>query len=405
LGEARAGEALARGRGVFSFLALWAVAACGAGSGLPDPPPAGAPDAPGPSSLPDDAGERHPGIPPAGLSGDDAGVLSIHFLDVGQGDAALIEAPGGRWILVDAGPGAGVVEHLRRLEVDTIDLFVASHNHADHIGGAAETVRGFPVRYFMDNGVPHTTLTYGRMLDALVERDVTLLEPERRTVTLGEVSLEILPPPGDPELGHNDNSVGMILRFGDFRASFAGDAEARLWHHWLEHFDGGLVPVEVHKASHHGSRNGDILAALERLRPALVVVSAGPGNAYGHPHPEALALYCALGATVVVTSDHGSITVRARRDGSFEIDMERGEAGREASACAGRELPASGAGTLGRQGLELQHGPPVPGGDGGAHETVEEARRNAGVPDPAVVPDPEGATRQLHPLAIRRPLP
>jgi competence protein ComEC len=251
------------------------------------------------------------------------GLLSLHFLDVGQGDAVLIEAPTGQHVLIDAGPSEEVVETLRSLGVESLDLFIVSHNHADHIGGAAEVLRSFPVRFFLDSGIPHTTLTYQRMLEALEESEVPVLDPEYRAIDIGPVLLTILPPPGDPDLGHNDNSVGVTLSFGAFRASFAGDAEGRLWRHWLSAHPEDLAPVDVHKASHHGSRNGDIPEAMERLRPTLVVISAGGENRYGHPHPEALELYRRAGAEVQVTAGSGPVRIRARGDGSFRVEGGR----------------------------------------------------------------------------------
>ena len=244
---------------------------------------------------------------------------------MGQGDATLIRAPSGQVVLIDAGPAhagdaPGIAEHLHRLAVEQVDLLIASHNHADHIGGVPEVLKTVPVGLFLDNGIPHTTATYRRMLQALVEADVPLLEPERRSIEMGEAVLEILPPPGDEGLGHNDNSVGVVLRYGDFRATFAGDAEAALWRHWLRELPRALGPVDVHKASHHGSRNGDTPEAMERLGPRLVVVSAGRNNRYGHPHAEALALYRAAGARILTTAEAGSITVRATPDGGFLVD-------------------------------------------------------------------------------------
>ncbi len=249
--------------------------------------------------------------------------LRIDFLDVGQGDAALVRAPGGQTLLVDAGPNDRVVEHLERLGVERIDLFIASHNHADHIGGAAAVVRAFPVRFVMDNAIPHTTVTYRRWLEALAEADVPLLEPERRSIELGEARLEIVPPPGDPALGHNDNSVGVLLEYGEFRAFFGGDAEGPLWDWWVAEHPELLPPVQVHKASHHGSRAGDTAEGLARLRPRVVVVSAGRENQYGHPHAAALALYDGVGAEVRTTAEEGTITVLARSDGSFVIESAR----------------------------------------------------------------------------------
>jgi competence protein ComEC len=261
---------------------------------------------------------------PSALAGQHpSDVLRIHFFDVGQGDAILIDAPTGQRVLIDAGPDAGIVPRLRGLGVDSIDLFIASHNHADHIGGAAAVIEALPVRFFMDNGVPHTTVTYRTMLEALAKRDTELLEPERRTITFGEAALHILAPPGDPALGHNDNSIGVLLRFGDFRAMLAGDAERHVWQHWLRTSPDEITRVHVHKASHHGSANGDIPQALDRLRPRLVVVSAGADNPYGHPHPAALALYAEVGADVLVTAEEGTVEVLASQDGQFDVVSER----------------------------------------------------------------------------------
>jgi len=263
-------------------------------------------------------------VPETEVAAGSPDALRIHFLDVGQGDAVLIEAPTGQRALIDAGPGSDVVAQLRELGVDTIHLFIASHNHADHIGGAAAVLRAFPVRFFMDNGVPHTTAAYRNMLEAVAALDIPLLEPERRSIELGDVALEILPPPGDPELDHNDNSIGVALAYGEFRAMFAGDAEDHLWLHWLMHIPDAIPrDVDVHKASHHGSRNGDHRDALRRLRPELVVISASAGNQYGHPHAQALALYREIGADVLVTAEVGTVTVTARADGTFGVGTSK----------------------------------------------------------------------------------
>jgi competence protein ComEC len=270
-----------------------------------------------PGQAPDSPSRSHEGGEPA------PDTLLLHILDVGQGTAVLLQAPTGQNVLVDAGPGARVVDRLRGLDVEALDLLIASHNHADHIGGASAILRAFPVGYFMDNGIVHTTATYQRLLDALEEMDVPLLEPERRSIGIGDGTLEILPPPGDPALGHNDNSVGVVVEWGAFRASLPGDAEPRLWAFWMEGFPELLDPVRVHLASHHGSRNGDTPEALARLRPELVVVSAGTGNRYGHPHAEALELYHAVGARVLTTGECGTITVGAVRDGTFSVASER----------------------------------------------------------------------------------
>ncbi len=273
---------------------------------------------------------------PTALSAQEPGdILQLRFLDVGQGDAVLIEVPTGQRVLIDAGRDDAVLEHLLRLQVDTIELFIASHNHADHIGGAVAVLEEIPVRFFMDNGVAHTTRTYRRLLETLRDLDIPLLEPERRTIEVGDAALDILSPPGEPTWGHNDNSVGVVVRFGEFRALLAGDAERRLWRHWLETAADDFGPVGVLKASHHGSRNGDVGAVLERVCPRLVVVSAGRNNPYGHPHVEALERYEAVGAAVLLTADEGTVSISATRDGSFQVVTEHGfaDSGVQAASC------------------------------------------------------------------------
>jgi competence protein ComEC len=250
--------------------------------------------------------------------------LELHFLDVGQGDAVLLRAPTGQTALYDGGPsGQRIVDALRERGVDRLDLVIASHNHADHIGGLAVVIREFRPRFYMDNGVPHTTQTYRRVLEAVRDAGAQLIEPTDRRISLGDAVLQILPPPGRPAWGHNDNSVGVIASYGAFHASLFGDAERAQQEWMLRETRHHLRRVAVHKASHHGSRNGDISAMMASLRPEVVVIGVGAGNQYGHPHTEAVALYNGVGAEVYRTDRHGTVVVTGRRDGRFEVRTGR----------------------------------------------------------------------------------
>jgi competence protein ComEC len=246
--------------------------------------------------------------------------LQLHFVDVGQGDAVLIVEPGGRAVVYDGGRPSGTMrDYLQRVGIEAVALVVASHAHADHIGGLPAVIDAFAPAFALDNGVPHTTRAFVRYLEALERSGALLLAPERRTIGLGEVSLHVLPSPGHPEWGHNDNSVGLLVEYGGFRASLTGDAEARLFAWWLDEVPDLFEPVQVHKASHHGSYHGDTRAALQRLRPEVVVISAGAYNRYGHPHERVLARYAAVGATVYRTDLHGTVIITAEPDGTFEV--------------------------------------------------------------------------------------
>jgi competence protein ComEC len=250
--------------------------------------------------------------------------LELHFVDVGQGDGVLIRLPDGRAVVYDAGPAGGVMlDYLRREGVAQVVLVVASHAHADHIGGLPDVIDAYAPGFVLDNGLAHTTATFERYLGALERSGALLLEPIRRTITLGDVRLHVLPSPMQPSWGHNDNSVGLIVEYGPFRASLTGDAEERLFAWWQEEVPDLLERVDVHKASHHGSDHGDTDAALARLRPEIVVVSAGRDNAYGHPHATALARYAAVGATVHHTDLEGTIVVHVTADGGVHVVAER----------------------------------------------------------------------------------
>jgi beta-lactamase superfamily II metal-dependent hydrolase len=251
----------------------------------------------------------------------------VYFFDVGQGDAVFIRSPSGPNVLYDAGDSpTRILAHLDAGGVSRIDLVVASHNHADHIGGLAEVIRRFRPRFYLDNGLPATTLSYRRVLEAVQSAGSQLLEPTNRQIRVGDNAfIDVLPPSGAPGWGQNDNVVGLVLSVGSFRLSLGGDAERRQWGWWTKHYPGLLRPVHIHKASHHGSTNGDIPAALSMLSPKTVVISVGQNNGYGHPRPEALRLYAQQGSQIYRTDINGTVTVEVDTSGQYSVRVERGE--------------------------------------------------------------------------------
>ena len=277
---------------------LWAAIACAACSG---PPPAHAQQ-----------------------SSRDSGVLRIRQLDVGQGDAALITTPEGRHVLIDAGPNPDLVASLLRREgVDTLDLVVASHNHADHIGGMPRVFETLVVRAYVENGIPHTTAAYRRTISA-VEREPGLiyLQATDRTITVGTLLVRIL---GSPAVNRsqNDNSVGVVLEHGAFRALYTGDSELAQLAGWLRQRRVGRVTVV--KVAHHGSHNGTSIDWVRATAPHVALISAGGRNSYGHPSPQAEFLWKAVGARIYRTDRHGTIEVRASIDGRFTVHVGSSE--------------------------------------------------------------------------------
>jgi len=232
----------------------------------------------------------------------------------------LLRTPDGRAALIDAGRG-DPVRMLEGLGIERIDLLVATHPHADHIGGIAHVLARFPVGAYMDNAQTHTTRTYLDLMRTLEGRDeITYLAAEPRTVSLGSLRLEILPLLPVDEVEHNDRSVAIVVRYGSFTAWLSGDSERRQLTHLVE---ADAVPdVAVLKAPHHGSRNGVTPAFLRAARPEVVVISLGR-NAYGHPHPEAMAAYRSTGARIYRTDRDGTVTVFGHEDGTWEVRPDR----------------------------------------------------------------------------------
>lgn len=244
--------------------------------------------------------------------------LSITYLDVGQGDAALIRAPNNKTVLIDAGPSpTRVADWLRAAGIDTVDLAIASHNHADHIGGMPAVLSTVHVRNYMDNGMVATTRIYMRVITLLEERGIPVLRAARRRIDLGEgVIIRIFA--GTPEARtQNDGSIGVELIYGTFRAFFTGDAESRQRAFWATD---SLWHVSVLKVSHHGSINGTDAKLLHSLRPCVAVISVGARNSFGHPSPAVLRLLESSGITTYRTDRVGKVSINADSSGAFTVD-------------------------------------------------------------------------------------
>ena len=181
--------------------------------------------------------------------------IRIVFFDVGQGDAALITTPEGKHILIDAGPsGPRIMSLLEAYGLHTLDMVIASHNHADHIGGMADVFAAYQVKEYMDNGVPALTKAYRRTVEAVEkEKGIKVRTASWREFSAGEARLRVLPPPHVDE-AQNNNSVGIWVTFGRFDAVFTGDAEGPELNSWLAAWN--MSGLRVVKASHHGSFNG-----------------------------------------------------------------------------------------------------------------------------------------------------
>jgi competence protein ComEC len=276
-----------------------------------------------------------------GLSPDQDGRLALHFLDVGQGDAAVIRTPGGHFVVVDAGPrsergDAGrrvVAPFLARQQARRIAALVVSHAHADHVGGAISVLDRIPVALVLEPGAVFDDAGYTQFLGAVAASGVAW-RPGRPgdRFTLDGVRFTLLhPDPSWRGWGEdlNEDSLVLLVEYGAFRALFSGDAGFPA-EGWLA---GRIGAVTVLKVGHHGSRGSTGTEWLDELAPRLAVVSVGRNN-YGHPAEETMARLAGRGIdvrrtdrdrTVSVLTDGASITIRSTgRDTTYQLVGGRG---------------------------------------------------------------------------------
>ena len=257
-------------------------------------------------------------------------VLIVTALDVGQGDAILIQTPGGRTVLIDGGgePGAArsgwdigqmrVVPALRRAGVRRLDIVLLSHPHEDHVGGLPAVMENFPVGLVLDPGVPHPSPSYLRLLRMTEAGRIAYRKArEGQRIDLGAGTwLSILYPPEFPPTLDGDpvhaRSVMARLTYGRTAVLFAGDIEGPVERYLVDR--GVLQQSQVLKVGHHGSKTSTTPLLLAHVRPQIAVISVGAGNSFGHPHQWTLDALEAIGAVVYRTDHDGA--VRVTSDGS-----------------------------------------------------------------------------------------
>jgi competence protein ComEC len=245
------------------------------------------------------------------------GKLHVTFLDVGQGDAILIQTPQGQKVVVDGGPSptALLTALGRRMPFwdRTIDLVVLTHPHDDHVSGLIPVLERYKVRAFLDGGQEHPTPTYTHCLELIQEKGIPYqLARSGVRIQLGEgLQMKILHPKDEFLSGTNsdvnNNSIVLRLVYGRISFLLAGDVEEEAEAVLL--FSNENLASTILKSPHHGSDTSLNPRFLEAVNPRLAVIQVGADNKFGHPDPTTLAELEEHDVTVLRTDQNGTVEV------------------------------------------------------------------------------------------------
>lgn len=305
---------------------LLSLALVGAGCSEAGPGPGPVPPA---GQAPADTVETVPKPGTGAGASQAAGSAKVHFIDVGQGDACLVELPGGQTLLIDGGgraAGEKVQSYLKEQGVERIDYLIATHPHEDHIGGLIGVVKQFDIGKIYMPRVTHTTKTYEEFLEAIQRKGLKITAARAGvTIDAGEgVEAVLVAPCREDYEELNDYSAVLKLTYGQVSFLFTGDAEGGAERDMLAS-DANLA-AQVLKVSHHGSSTSSSKEFLRAVQPKIAVISAGKDNPYGHPHREVVERLTSLGVEILRTDEMGDIVITADQKEIVTVSTARGEA-------------------------------------------------------------------------------
>ncbi len=245
--------------------------------------------------------------------------LKVAFLDVGQGDSIYIEAPNGTQMLIDGGPDDTVLPRLSRVMPwgdRSIDVILATHPDADHIGGLASVLERYRVPRIIVNGGEVQTKIFDRLENAIEKNNIETITARRGMHILLDkeknIYFDILFPDRDVSgwKETNDGSIVGKLVYGDESFMFTGDATFYTENLIMQNENPDTLEADVLKLGHHGSHTSSSLLWLEKVHPEIAIISAGKNNRYGHPHQDVLDRLLQLRIPYLTTYEHNTVLLK-----------------------------------------------------------------------------------------------
>jgi len=245
------------------------------------------------------------------------GTLDAYILDVGQGDCIFLRSPGGKTMLIDASIADAfetIDAFLQEQNVEKLDVVMATHPHADHIGSMTKVINAYPIGTFYLPDKTTDTRTFEKMITALKEQNVTVKQAAAGKNALvswdDAVEVRLLSPFADEEYDDLNNvSIMCRVKFGDTAIMLTGDAEVYAEQIALDRLDESYFKADVLKLGHHGSSTSTCEEFLNAVSPSIAIASLGEDNEYGHPHREIVALMKEYDLPFYRTDKNGTVHV------------------------------------------------------------------------------------------------
>lgn len=240
------------------------------------------------------------------------GELTVSFLDVGQGDSILIQTPGGKSILYDGArrsAGEKIVSYLAKAGITSVDLLVASHPDADHIGGLINVMERMNVKKVLDSGKTHTSKTYMEFLTVIDEKNIPFeVAKAGEFIKLdSDIKIQVL---NSTNTSNNTNDSSIVLKITHGQVSYllTGDATVKNEREMIQKYN---VSADILQVGHHGSDTSTSQEFVNAVMPKVAVLSYGEGNQYDHPKSAVVNRLTSSGAKLYHTATMGDIVVKS----------------------------------------------------------------------------------------------
>ena len=243
-------------------------------------------------------------------------VLTVDFLDVGQGDSTFIKTPDGHQMLVDGGPDGSVLRELGQVMPfydRSIDVVLATHADQDHIGGLVEVLKRFKVGLFVETNTTSTSAVYRELEDLIKEKNIKkeiITSPEIVNLGSGAEFDILFPMQNTAGWDTNDSSIVGKLIYGNNSFLLTGDLPQKMEKYLVGEY-GPSLKSDVLKVGHHGSKNSSSAIFIGTVSPTYSIISAGVNNRYGHPNKETIDTLKQFGSQILETLGKGMIEFKS----------------------------------------------------------------------------------------------